>query len=82
MKRILKRMGRWLGLIERRWWDDLDCSPVVVVGEQMLAAALERLPAYHGVRGTSCASREDAHRAVRWILRLINAGVYQDYERR
>ena len=45
MKRILKRMGRWLGLIERRWWDDLDCSPVVVVGEQMLAAALERLPA-------------------------------------
>lgn len=45
MKRILNRMGRWLGLIERRWWDDLDCSPVVVIGGQMLAAALERMPA-------------------------------------
>lgn len=24
MKRIMKRIGRWFGLIERRWWDDLD----------------------------------------------------------
>ena len=45
MKRILKRMGRWLGLIERSWWDDLDCSPVVVIGGQMLAAALDKMPA-------------------------------------
>lgn len=44
MKRLLKRMGRLLGLIERRWWDDLDCSPVVMIEGQMLAAALERLP--------------------------------------
>ena len=27
MNRIMKRMGRWLGLIERRWWDDIDCTP-------------------------------------------------------
>jgi hypothetical protein len=45
MKRILKRIGRWLGLIDRRWWDDLDCSPVIVIEGKMLAAALERLPA-------------------------------------
>lgn len=44
MKRTLKRIGRWLGLIERRWWDDLDCSPVVMIEGQMLAAAFERLP--------------------------------------
>lgn len=42
MKRILKRTGRWLGLIERRWWDDLDCSPVIMIEGKMLAAALER----------------------------------------
>ena len=45
MKRLLKRMGRLLGLIERRWWDDLDCSPVIVIEGQMLAEALERMPA-------------------------------------
>lgn len=45
MKRIMKRIGRWFGLIERRWWDDLDCSPVIMIEGQMLAAALERLPA-------------------------------------
>lgn len=45
MKRILKRIGRWLGLIERRWWDDLDCSKVIMIEGQMLAEALERMPA-------------------------------------
>lgn len=49
MKRILKRIGRWLGLIERRWWDDLDCSPVIMIEGQMLAAALERrIPSHQG----------------------------------
>lgn len=40
MKRLIRRIGIWLGLVEPRWWDDVESDHVYVIHGRDLFDAL------------------------------------------